>query len=1177
MSTVATLDTVLRLNSTAFRQGMTDAAATANKSLKSIQDTAQETASVLLSLKRAAGTLGELYLVKETVSSLVDAQKQLQSISYTFNAATGNIMQGAQAFDFVRAESEKLGLYLPDAASGFAKLSASATAAGVTMKDQQQLFDAFAKSATTLHLSTDNSNRALLALEQMFAKGKVQAQELRLQLGQAIPGAAQRFQNAVMDMVKGTDLAGKSFDQLLEEGKLTTSQFLPALVTALQQTSQGWEGASQGLQANLNRLQTAWFNLKTEVSSGLFSDVVTTGAGILANNLSHIADLVGVIGASAGLRVLGQGLGGAAGKAGNAIQQAQGTSMAATAEREYQESVLARATAQVEAAESAALLNNLTKESAALSLDDAKAKEIEAFGIKEVATAEIQRLEAAIALNAALGTGAAAERTDVELKAQLAVATEAATRAEQQMTAAVVEQTAARATLARTSAAQSGLGAVTSEAVAMEAAAAKAAAGARAVEAEVTGLSAAIRSGATSFGSFALSLAGGPWGLAAIAIGGVTYAIYDAIAAHKAYDEESAKQVQSLQQIADAANAAAKAYGTFGDTQKISTLAEQSNSDQAAISKTKSEISDLEDQIAHLQDAMGQQGGGGMLAGLHLEEMQDRLAKLKASLPDTETAVSNLDHAISGGLTPAVDGLKNAIATLKDGGSLWDAIGQLATPDDIKKQQAAIEAAQTGAATAFANINGMVKSMQTKLDNDTLTNVQKVQKQYSEGLRNLTIATPTDKLPDALNAARDQASLAFSTAAKLDAAEAAKKNASALNAEENQYKSLIATITARITQDKEAETDQTSLTAAQKLSINTIAQLNEGHTKLNAAEQARVRSLLAVAVAQGEATRNAELQRDADKALLDNQRQLNEQLEQQARTNARTLEGADQSSQWNEQKKGIESLQDTYRQQRNEADKAYQAQVLQKGQSEILDQQHLDTLQQITQAENAAITAQQKFYDDQAAQQSDWMVGYNKAVNQFAADQKNNAQIAQQTTTGIINSLGENFAAFAEGTKTAKDAFKDFYTYLLDAAIKITTNKALAQLFGGGDTNPANAGASSGSNDVSSIGGWLGSLFNGGGFSTWGGVASGGAVSPGGIYRVNENGPEVATFGGKSFLMTGAQPGYVTNAQQVRNGGGGSVTNITNVNVQPTSTRRTAQQTATEVARVQRVATSRNQ
>ena len=77
----------------------------------------------------------------------------------------------------------------------------------------------------------------MLALEQMFSKGKIQAQELRLQLGQAIPGAAERFQNAVLEMTKGTNLQGKSFDQLLSSGQLYTDKFLPALVDALNQSA----------------------------------------------------------------------------------------------------------------------------------------------------------------------------------------------------------------------------------------------------------------------------------------------------------------------------------------------------------------------------------------------------------------------------------------------------------------------------------------------------------------------------------------------------------------------------------------------------------------------------------------------------------------------------------------------------------------------------------------------------------------------------------------------------------------------------------------------------------------------------------------------------------------------------------------------------------------------------
>src|SRR5574337_447514 len=116
MATVATLDTVMRLNSTAFRQGMVQAANQANASLNAITKKAGETASVLLSLKRAAETFGSFYLLKEGLGALLEAQVQLQAIHYTLIAATGSSSKAADAFGFVRAEADKLGLILPDAA-----------------------------------------------------------------------------------------------------------------------------------------------------------------------------------------------------------------------------------------------------------------------------------------------------------------------------------------------------------------------------------------------------------------------------------------------------------------------------------------------------------------------------------------------------------------------------------------------------------------------------------------------------------------------------------------------------------------------------------------------------------------------------------------------------------------------------------------------------------------------------------------------------------------------------------------------------------------------------------------------------------------------------------------------------------------------------------------------------
>jgi hypothetical protein len=91
-----------------------------------------------------------------------------------------------------------------------------------------------------------------------------------------------------------------------------------------------------------------------------------------------------------------------------------------------------------------------------------------------------------------------------------------------------------------------------------------------------------------------------------------------------------------------------------------------------------------------------------------------------------------------------------------------------------------------------------------------------------------------------------------------------------------------------------------------------------------------------------------------------------------------------------------------------------------------------------------------------------------------------------------------------------------------------------------------------------------GSVFNA--FASWlgGGRASGGSVTGGRTYLVGENGPELFKAPGSGTIVPNNRIGGIGGAQ------------ITNVYVQPTSTRRTADQIATATARAQRIASTRN-
>lgn len=344
MATAATIDVELRANTARYRQGMLEASRIANRNLGMIQREAKSAATSLENLNRAAAGFIGFRALQSGIGSLLQAQKSIQQIHYGLQGALGSSAAAADAFSFVSQKAKELGLNIESAATDFTKLTASATALGVPMREQQELFDGFARAAAVMHLSTDQMRFSLMGLSQMFGKGRIQAEELRRQIGEQIPGFVPRFMKAVEEMNEGTELAGESFDKLLEGGKLATDRFMPALIQAFQESGRGAEEAAKGLNAELNRLSNSWYELKVETSSGLFNDAAITSIRLMHENLSALANTATLAAGVIGARVVGMGLAAGAGGLAGIVAQTQATA-ALTAARvaENEQAVVAAA------------------------------------------------------------------------------------------------------------------------------------------------------------------------------------------------------------------------------------------------------------------------------------------------------------------------------------------------------------------------------------------------------------------------------------------------------------------------------------------------------------------------------------------------------------------------------------------------------------------------------------------------------------------------------------------------------------------------------------------------------------------------------------------------------------------------------------------------------------------
>lgn len=223
--------------------------------------------------KALSGVLGQLGALGVGVSVVgflkgsVQQAIELETITRKLSNTLGS--QGAAgALGFARDTADTLGLSFKDLANNFGSFTAAATAAGVPLQQQKDLFGAVAKAGQALGLSNDEISGSLLALQQVASKGTVAMEELRGQLGERLP-------IALAATAKGLGISQQELIKLVETGRLSSSEFFPALTKGLNELTAGAGGLPTAAQ-NIAKLQNAWADLQTSFGTNLLPTVAGT-------------------------------------------------------------------------------------------------------------------------------------------------------------------------------------------------------------------------------------------------------------------------------------------------------------------------------------------------------------------------------------------------------------------------------------------------------------------------------------------------------------------------------------------------------------------------------------------------------------------------------------------------------------------------------------------------------------------------------------------------------------------------------------------------------------------------------------------------------------------------------------------------------------------------------------
>lgn len=224
-----------------------------SRSLLSMGTAATSLASGLAAL---AGGVSLVQLGK----SAFDAGLQMDSLNRAMTAIYGSSKAAAAEMEFLQATADRTGQNVYNLVESFNQFSASTKDTALEGENTRKVFSAMSEAASVLGMSNERAGRAFTALSQMASKGTISMEELRGQLGEALPGALNLF-------AKGMGVSTGELIELISKGKVGSEamvQFADAVHQAYGEASE--ISGLQSAQAAVNKLSEEWFEFKVNLA-----------------------------------------------------------------------------------------------------------------------------------------------------------------------------------------------------------------------------------------------------------------------------------------------------------------------------------------------------------------------------------------------------------------------------------------------------------------------------------------------------------------------------------------------------------------------------------------------------------------------------------------------------------------------------------------------------------------------------------------------------------------------------------------------------------------------------------------------------------------------------------------------------------------------------------------------
>lgn len=223
-------------------------------------------ASGVRDLMGAFGVVGGLSAFAAITKDVFTTTMQLQAMDNALKIVTKSEDNLAESQLFLSKVADDYGIDINVLTKQYTKFLAASenaiTQGKISVTQIQDIFRSVSKVSGALGLSAEQQEGAYRALEQMLSKGNIQAEEIRGQLAERLPGA-------FSILAKAMNVTEAQLNKLLKDGKVLAADVLPAFAAELER-AYGVENIErvQTLVAETSRLGNEWSNLIREITEG---------------------------------------------------------------------------------------------------------------------------------------------------------------------------------------------------------------------------------------------------------------------------------------------------------------------------------------------------------------------------------------------------------------------------------------------------------------------------------------------------------------------------------------------------------------------------------------------------------------------------------------------------------------------------------------------------------------------------------------------------------------------------------------------------------------------------------------------------------------------------------------------------------------------------------------------